>query len=302
MKKIFTVFFFLICISGYTQIIPPPNSYVCPGGLLFDWEDVSGALSYRIQVLTGSTVVLDVSELTSSQYFLPAGILQANTIYYWRINVTWASGNTWSPYNFFYTLAPLPPIPTVCPVNGGNPIYPNNPIIFYWRHALNATSYRIQVSVSPSMQNPAINQVVTDTFLIVPPGTFNYYTLYYWRISASDSCGESPFSLIWSFTTLGPSAVRNISGEIPESNKLYYNYPNPFNPSTCIRFDIPKSAFIKISVFDISGREVAVIVNESMQAGRYEAIWNGSGYSNGIYFYKISAGSYTETKKMILMK
>ncbi|MFA5010415.1 MAG: glycosyl hydrolase family 8 [Ignavibacteria bacterium] len=88
----------------------------------------------------------------------------------------------------------------------------------------------------------------------------------------------------------------------PQKYSISQNYPNPFNPVTKIYFDIPKLSSVKISVYDVSGREVKVLVNEKYQPGNYETVFDGSMYSNGVYFYKIQTGDFTETKKMILMK
>lgn len=98
------------------------------------------------------------------------------------------------------------------------------------------------------------------------------------------------------------SAVNPISNIVPSTYDLAQNYPNPFNPSTSIRFDIPKSSLVKISVFDITGKEADVLLNEYVNLGQYEITWNAYGFSSGIYFYTISAGDFRETKKMILVK
>ena len=83
---------------------------------------------------------------------------------------------------------------------------------------------------------------------------------------------------------------------------LSQNYPNPFNPTTNIGFRIINSGFVNLKVYDVLGREVATIVNEEMQAGKYEIEFNSEGLTSGIYFYTLTAGSFTETRKMILMK
>ncbi|NOS83734.1 MAG: T9SS type A sorting domain-containing protein [Ignavibacteria bacterium] len=93
-----------------------------------------------------------------------------------------------------------------------------------------------------------------------------------------------------------------IGTEHPENFSLYQNYPNPFNPNTNITFDIPKSEFIKLAVYDILGREAAVLVNEFKQAGRYTISFNAAELSSGIYFYTLRSGDVTVTKKMILNK
>jgi hypothetical protein len=93
-----------------------------------------------------------------------------------------------------------------------------------------------------------------------------------------------------------------ITAEFPKEYKLHVNYPNPFNPKTSIRYDIPYSCKVTIKIFDVMGREVSALVNEQLEPGFYEVEWNASGYSSGIYFYNITTDTFTETKKMILIK
>jgi len=88
----------------------------------------------------------------------------------------------------------------------------------------------------------------------------------------------------------------------PDGFVLSQNYPNPFNPSTTIRFQVPNSSFVNLKVYDILGNEVATLVNEEKQARGYEVNFNASKLSSGIYFYRIKAGSFVETKKMILLR
>jgi hypothetical protein len=83
---------------------------------------------------------------------------------------------------------------------------------------------------------------------------------------------------------------------------LYQNYPNPFNPVTNIKFDLPKDEFVKIILYDILGREAAPVINEFKKAGTYEVKFDGSNLSSGTYFYRIEAGDFVDTKKMILVK
>lgn len=97
-------------------------------------------------------------------------------------------------------------------------------------------------------------------------------------------------------------AVNTIGAEIPSSFSLYQNYPNPFNPATKITFDLPKSEFTKIAVYDLLGKEVAVLANEFKQAGRYSVSFDASGLSSGIYFYTLQSGGISLTRKMILSK
>lgn len=88
----------------------------------------------------------------------------------------------------------------------------------------------------------------------------------------------------------------------PINFSLSQNYPNPFNPSTIIKFSLPESNVVKLKVFDILGREVAVLLNENMNSGSYEVKFDASSLSSGIYFYSVQAGEFNEVKKMILIK
>jgi uncharacterized delta-60 repeat protein len=98
------------------------------------------------------------------------------------------------------------------------------------------------------------------------------------------------------------------SNETPDAFRLEQNFPNPFNPVTKIKFDIQKSvvssqySVITLKVFDILGKEVAILINEQLQPGTYEVTFDGSDLSSGIYFYKLTAGDYINTKRMVLIK
>jgi hypothetical protein len=89
---------------------------------------------------------------------------------------------------------------------------------------------------------------------------------------------------------------------IPDCYSLDQNYPNPFNPETKIEFSLPKSSIVNLTIFDLLGREVAVLVNEEKQAGIYSVTWKATNVSSGLYFYKLQAGEFQTTKKMILMR
>jgi Secretion system C-terminal sorting domain len=96
--------------------------------------------------------------------------------------------------------------------------------------------------------------------------------------------------------------IHNISSSIPNSYILYQNYPNPFNPATKIKFDLPKSNHVKLIIYDVLGREITVLVNQKQKAGSYEVDWDATNYPSGVYFYKLVTESYSETKKMVLLK
>ncbi len=97
--------------------------------------------------------------------------------------------------------------------------------------------------------------------------------------------------------------VKQISSRVPKQFKLYQNYPNPFNPVTNIEYELKIRKFVKLKVFDITGKEVLTLVNQMQNAGTYRVDFSGNNYSSGVYFYSlIIDGNIIDTKKMILVK
>ncbi|MFO7445119.1 MAG: T9SS type A sorting domain-containing protein [Ignavibacteriaceae bacterium] len=92
-------------------------------------------------------------------------------------------------------------------------------------------------------------------------------------------------------------------GKLNDLNyNLSQNYPNPFNPVTSITYSLPKSGMVTLKIYDMLGKEIAVLVNEEKQSGIYKATWNASDIASGVYFYKITSGEYSKTNKMLLLK
>lgn len=107
-------------------------------------------------------------------------------------------------------------------------------------------------------------------------------------------------SAVWD--TVAPIGIININTGVPKAFALHQNYPNPFNPSTRIKFDIPKTGYVSIKLYDIVGNEVAVITDGIQNAGYFEAEFNASNYASGVYFYKMESESFSDVKRMILIK
>ncbi len=90
--------------------------------------------------------------------------------------------------------------------------------------------------------------------------------------------------------------------ELPTEYLLSQNYPNPFNSSSIIKYSIPKSSHITLKIFNILGKEITTLVNEEKFVGTYEVNWNAENLTSGVYFYKLQAGEFVQTRKMILLK
>lgn len=123
-----------------------------------------------------------------------------------------------------------------------------------------------------------------------------------WRASALnglDTLNSTPFQVRIRRTPVG---INQISSIVPEKFNLYNNYPNPFNPNTVIKFDISKSQFVKLTVYNMLGEEVTYLVNENLSPGSYSVDFNASYLSSGMYFYRIETPGFVQTKRMVLIK
>jgi hypothetical protein len=98
------------------------------------------------------------------------------------------------------------------------------------------------------------------------------------------------------------SVEENRFVEIPSEFSLSQNYPNPFNPETRIKYQLPKTGHVSLKVYDILGRAIVTLVNETKTPGRYEVVFNGSELASGLYIYQLKSGSYVEAKKFLLLK
>jgi hypothetical protein len=114
--------------------------------------------------------------------------------------------------------------------------------------------------------------------------------------------GDGPTNAFYNAEVLTDNLNRNPNSEISSRFSLSQNYPNPFNPVTNIKFDIPNASNVKLTVFDITGREIAELVNNQLEAGTYNVDFDASHLASGTYFYRIEAGDFKEVKKMLMVK
>ncbi|MCC6866750.1 MAG: T9SS type A sorting domain-containing protein [Ignavibacteria bacterium] len=186
--------------------------------------------------------------------------------------------------------------------------------VIYYDNRLGTGQVNSYLAYSIDAGNTWINQQLSDsTFSAVPVGgsggdvrygdyigvdAFNGKVITVW----TDDRKGTPDQEIYTANLSGLISVTPVGNEIPVNFKLYQNYPNPFNPETKINFDLPVSSFVKISIFDILGRQVKILVAHNLQPGKYSANFNAVNLSAGVYFYKIEAGNFIDSKKLILIK
>lgn len=174
---------------------------------------------------------------------------------------------------------------------------------------LTGTAAGIVTFDSAGNQTSLLNGVTTN-YGVYKLGNGNYLTT---NPAGLHEINSSTGALVRTITTMvgqyislyDPSTLVNVgnqTGIVPNEYKLYSNYPNPFNPSTKIRFAIPTNGVAVVKIYNSLGKEVSTLVNRYHTAGEYEYNFDASNLSSGVYFYTLTAGNYRETKKMVLLK
>jgi hypothetical protein len=148
---------------------------------------------------------------------------------------------------------------------------------------------------------------IGDTFRAnIPAQPLNTKVYYYiWANSISSRTSTKPITAPRGniqFLVTNTAGITNLNNGVPEKFTLYQNYPNPFNPTTKIKFDIPKSSFVELKIYDISGREVSILVSQKLEAGTYKFDWNVPSSLSAGLLYKLLAGNYTNVRKLIFIK
>jgi len=148
-----------------------------------------------------------------------------------------------------------------------------------------------------------------STWIEIEVGTDTSYSLalvnshrYEWQVIAKDDDGFEILSDSSATRTFDVGALSGIAEGLPKEFSLGQNYPNPFNPRTAVNFELSANSDVVLSIFNMNGKKVATLVNEAKEAGFYEVIWDASKFTSGIYFYRLVAEEFVETKKMIFMK
>ena len=187
----------------------------------------------------------------------------------------------------------------ISPPNGSINIQPTPSLL--WDAVPGVSGYEVQISVDSLFSTIQLDVNVNVNQLTVPSGVLAAPVKYYWRVRSLFGSCHGLWSTRWSFTTTIGVGISILSSMTPDAFRLYNNYPNPFNPSTKLRFDIPIATIATLSIYDILGR-VVFETNGQFKPGTYEIEWNASALASGLYIYKIETPVFAESKKMLLTK
>ncbi len=266
-------------------------------------------LSFQLEVNTTGTFTgtPTYTGITNLNYTL-TGLTEGSTVY-WKVrSFNGSTPSAWSTEEHFVVYnsnAPLMPL-TGSPA-GGVVINTNAPVISWVLPAPNSgLTYELQFSDNSNMEDVTVISNLTAPKLEIRDLDNN--TTYYWRVRSK--LGEnnySSYSALASFNT--GTGVTSVKEEtiVPTNFYMSQNYPNPFNPTTNIRFGIPEASNVKVVIYNMLGQQIKVLVNNSFAAGTYNLTWDGTNdmgvkVAGGAYIYRISAGNFISTKKMVLLK
>ena len=177
-------------------------------------------------------------------------------------------------------------------------------IDFIWKSSFDVDNDQLQYELRmfDSSWDTTFSNLADTTFEFLTGNRLQLSTIYQWTVSVFDGFVSVASPDTFSFTTPEPNGLSDLDKFIPKVFALRQNYPNPFNPETTISFDLPKAEKVTLRVFDILGREVLALVDEQMPAGSHNVTLNASTLSSGIYLYRIQAGNYIRTRRMVLLK
>ena len=302
-----------------TPFYPTSGSVVYVVNPTLSWTAYStAALQFQIILATDPTLgdgVLSNPVLTSpwtnSSSYLLTG-LTPGAVYYWQVRSRLVSNNliisAWSTLAWF---AESPGAAAVVPIAGspvGGTTINNNSAVLSWvlpAQSNSTLTYNVQYGKKQDFSDATTLANVKSTNVTV--SNLDKGSTYYWRAASQTNSGStSNYSGSGAFKTNGTTDVTT-EPAVPTNYELQQNYPNPFNPSTKISFSLPLTSFVTIKIYDMLGREVKTLVNNEMPTGVHSLEWrgdnNGGGtVASGTYIYRINAGEFTATKKMVFLK
>ena len=289
--------------GGGTILCSPPNgSKGLSPEVILKWLAAADSDRYNVQVFANPT--LDQLLFSHNTPGLSVTFTDPNPgqTRYWRVQPTGPSGSfpftaAWS----FTTANVIGEGPTIIsPQEGTDGVSPF--ATFIWRQIHGADTYQLQIDTDGRFLSPVLSDssIADTTFTVTDP--LRYGTTYFWRVRARNSAGFGPWSDELLFIVAVGTATENDRAGVPTSYALHANYPNPFNPTTTIQIDLPETAHVRLVVYDVLGHIVLRLEDGSVPAGRHRYLVDASTLPSGIYWYRLGAGAFSESRRMLLLK
>ena len=286
-------------VPGNPELVEPDNGDLVPVDFAaFKWHRPSRSGDrYWFELATDSafsSTTVDSSLADTVCYH--RGLISASK-YWWRVRAWNARG--WGGFsdarNFTAVNAP-DKTNLASPLDGST--VPGESIALVWYGSSPFVDrYWCEIATDAYFTYAIVDSMATDTSLVfplLPDGS------YWWKVRGHNVAGWGEFSEVWRFS-VGATDVYDAS-RIPSEYALLQNYPNPFNPSTTMRYALPERTHVTLTVFNIVGERVAVVVDGERDAGRHQVVFDASGIASGVYLYRLQAGAYVETRKFVLVQ
>ena len=289
------------------ELISPEwaESIESPGEVILEWKE-SGKITGKTIWASHYQLQLDddpdfTSPIIDSEYY-ETGITTpplAQGVFYWRVRSFFSPEySPWSPARHFFVGMPVAATQLIAPVDHARVSPISSEITFFWENDLLPLEYVFQFDEDSDFSSPTVHQSTGQKNYTVdmedlPDGT------YYWRVRGMVDAAW-PWSEVWSINYVENSGGGGGNGGITA-------FPNPFNPSTMIRFEMPKAGRVRLDVFNVTGALITILVDEVREAGRHDVLWNGRDakgipVASGVYFYRLETGTSVMTKKMMLLR
>jgi len=294
--------------GGFTNNVPSVPELTFPanmgeGIIISDtlrWDAVDDAVQYSIQISkTENFDSLYLDSKVGNNFHRISSLDLGSIEYHWRVRAN--NGGNVSEYSepkIFYSSIKAPVL--VSPEMSKDSVSVTAKL--EWLPVEGASGYRVLVSKAPLFQDRYIVvdvDTITITSFVTPE--LQETKSHYWKVFSLTDEYQGPSSEFSRFITGSLTSIK-LENNLPTEFRLLQNYPNPFNPTTVIEFSIPNTSQVSLEVFNIKGEKVNQLLNEELNAGKYQFKFDASQLSSGLYFYKIVSGKYSATKKMLLVK
>jgi len=254
------------------------------------WSVVPEAIGYDVYFGSENPPPLVQSATSENSYPLPG--LQPGTQYYWQVYAFNDNGSTPSAIWSFTTMTVPDPCTNPSPANEADNVLIGASLS--WNAASGAESYEVFLGTA----EPLGTVGTTTEASFTPAPQFEVGTTYLWRVEATNSAGTT-VGQTWSFTTEAESGADDLP--VVSGFQLGSAYPNPFNSNVRVSLSIPQTGIANVTVYDISGREVAELVNGTLGAGEHLLEWNASGNAAGIYLMRFQCAGVTSSQKLVYL-
>jgi glucose/arabinose dehydrogenase len=291
-----------LILDKVTLIYPQNNTVLASSqNIVFQWEAVDGASNYNFQLATDSLFLNLLNSYSVTDDSLEIEGLAANIPYFWRVVAAdslqyggWSETWSFSIDDPLQLAAPQ----LLSPPN--NEMFTGDTILFQWTAVTEAQNYKIEISGQSNFSSVLLDSITSDTLISIP---FHSLTAqaYFWHVRALADTIGGPWSETRTFEKSEVVSIKKTDNPL-HTFQLKQNFPNPFNPNTVIEYTIALESRVWLTVYNIRGETITTLVKAQQAAGSYSVTFDASAYASGIYFYHLKAGSFSQIKRMLLLK